>query len=183
MSLSSDILLFMMVSAQTEAIRLNKLLLPLLSFSSFAVPFFLGHSQILTGVIVNALLFYSASINKGKFYWPIILLPSIAVLSRGIIFGPVTSFLLYFLPFIWTGNILMIYLYNRFFIHGNLLSIILSSFIKFIFLFVCAQILFTFQIVPKVFLQTMGLNQLLTALAGGLLVLPILKKYYGQLFF
>lgn len=172
----------MIVPAQTETIKLNKLLLPLLSFSSFAVPFFLGHSQILTGVIVNALLFYSASLNKGKFYWPIITLPSIAVLSRGVIFGPMTVFLLYFLPFIWLGNLLMVYLYNRFFNRGNLLSIFLSSFAKFIFLYACANILFNFQLVPKIFLQTMGINQLLTALIGGFLVLPILKKYHGYLF-
>lgn len=172
----------MMVSAQTETIKLNKLLLPLLSFSSFAVPFFLGHSQILTGVIVNALLFYSTSLSKGKFYWPIIILPSIAVLSRGIIFGPMTVFLLYFLPFIWLGNIIMVFVYNRIFSQGNLVSIFISSAVKFVFLYTFANIFFNFQLVPKIFLQTMGINQLLTALAGGLLVLPILKKYHGYLF-
>jgi hypothetical protein len=171
-----------MIPAQTETIRINKLVLPLLTFFSFAIPFFLGHSQIVTGIVVNALLFYSASVNKGKFYWPIILLPSLAVLSRGVIFGPMTIFLLYFLPFIWLGNILMVYLYHRFFNKGNILSIFFSSIAKFIFLYFIAQIFFNFQIVPKIFLQTMGLNQLLTALAGGLLVLPILKKYHGQLF-
>jgi hypothetical protein len=172
----------MMVSAQTAAIKLNKLLLPLLSLSSFAVPFFLGHSQILTGVVINALLFYSAFLNKGKFYWPIILLPSLAVLARGVIFGPMTYFLLYFLPFIWIGNLLMVYLYNRFFNQGNLLSIFLSSVAKFVFLYTSTNLLFNFQLVPKIFLQTMGLNQLATALIGGFLVLPILKKYYGYLF-
>lgn len=171
-----------MIPAQAQTIRINRLVLPLLSFFSFAIPFFLSHSQIITGVVVNALLFYSASLNKKNFYWPIILLPSVAVLSRGVIFGPMTFFLLYFLPFIWLGNILMVYLYKRLFNQGNYLSVFLSSFVKFLFLFTCAQILFNFQLVPKVFLQTMGLNQLLTAIIGGILVLPILKKYHGYLF-
>jgi hypothetical protein len=171
-----------MIPAQVETIRINRLVFPLLSFFSFAIPFFLGHSQIVTGVTVNALLFYSASINKGKFYWPIILLPSLGVLSRGVIFGPMTIFLLYFLPFIWIGNLLMVYLYSKFFNQGNILSIFMSSIAKFVFLYVCANLLFNFQIVPKVFLQTMGVNQLLTALIGGFLVLPIIKKYHGKLF-
>ncbi|MBU0627442.1 hypothetical protein KKG31_04880 [Patescibacteria group bacterium] len=40
---------------------------------------------------------------------PIILLPSLAVLARGLIFGPFTIFLLYMIPAIWLGNFLLVW--------------------------------------------------------------------------
>jgi hypothetical protein len=54
---------------------------------------------------------------------------------------------------------------------------IFSSVIKFAVLFLTANIYFKFHIVPKLFLQTMGLFQLYTALAGGVISFIIYKIF------
>ena len=144
---------------------------------SFAVPFALGHSQMMTGVLVNAALFASAMLLPRRLFWPIILFPSLAVLSRGLIFGPLTSFLVYFLPFIWLGNLSLILIfkktYDRF---GFPISALFASVGKSIFLFSFAKLFFNFHLVPRLFLTTMGIIQLATALSGGLLAFLFFKK-------
>ncbi|MEK7664636.1 MAG: hypothetical protein AAB361_00675 [Patescibacteria group bacterium] len=117
---------------------------------SFFVPFFLGHPQWLVGTIVNACLFLTAIFLPKKFFLPLIIFPSLGVLARGLVFGPFTPFLIYFLPFIWLGNLVLI-------------------------LISAANIYFKFHIVPQMFLQAMGQNQLLTALAGGIISFIILQ--------
>lgn len=144
---------------------------------SFATPFALGHSQMITGVLVNAALFASAILLPRRLFWPIILFPSLAVLSRGLIFGPMTPFLVYFLPFIWLGNLSLILIfektYNRF---GFLFGALFASVGKSIFLFSFAKLFFNFHLVPHLFLTTMGVNQFLTALFGALLAFLFFKK-------
>ena len=80
----------------------------------FLVPIILGHAQsfpnqIIIGSIVNALLAGSALYVSFKKSLPIILLPAIAVLVSGIIFGPLSLFLIYLVPFIWVGNAIFVY--------------------------------------------------------------------------
>lgn len=168
------------------------------SILSFFVPFTLGHPQWLVGTIVNACLFLTAIYLPKKYFLPVVILPSLGVLSRGLIFGPFTLFLLYFLPFIWLGNLILILVFKRFVIARRsqptkqsrvraqnpwiatlvllarndtkyFFAILISAGAKFLFLFGTAFIFFKFSVVPAVFLQAMGLNQLATALAGGLI--------------
>ncbi len=154
-----------------------------LSFLSFIIPFSLGHPQWLVGTIVNTCLFLAAIFLPKKFFLPLIILPSLGVLSRGIIFGPFTSFLVYFLPFIWLGNLILILSFKKpckKFHHFNyFISIFIAAISKYLFLLAIANLYFKFHFVPAVFLQTMGISQLLTALAGGI-ISWILLNIYGQ---
>jgi hypothetical protein len=98
------------------------------------------------------------------------ILPSFGVLARGLVFGPFTYFLVYFLPFIWIGNLVLVLAFKR-------VGFIPAAGAKFLFLFLVANIYFNFHIVPKLFLQMMGLNQFATALAGGMIAWLIYKIY------
>jgi len=148
-----------------------------LGFLSFAVPFFLGHSQLITGIVVNMALFSTVILLPANYLLPIALFPSLAVLSRGAVFGPFTPFLIYFLPAIWLGNILLMMTFKKVYptsSYGK--SIILASTVKSVFLFFFANVFFSFHLVPKLFLQTMGINQFITAIMGGVLSGFFLKQ-------
>jgi hypothetical protein len=168
------------------------------SILSFFAPFAFGHPQWLVGTIVNACLFLGAVFLPKKYYIPLAVLPSLGVLARGLVFGPFTYFLVYFLPFIWLGNLILIVAFRNVYEFqlkrdptsfklknafskllevGSLVG--LPAFAKFLFLFLIANIYFKFSIVPMLFVTTMGLNQLATALAGGAVSLLIFKLYGG----
>ena len=148
-----------------------------LSVSSFVIPFVLGNSQFVTGLLVNTALFASVALLPKKFFWPIIVLPSLGVLSRGLVFGPLTPFLFYFLPFIWLGNLGLVMVFKKTSSRlGYSLGVLLASLAKFLLLFAFANLMFRFNLVPRLFLTAMGINQLITACLGGFLVLPILQK-------
>ncbi|MFH0864153.1 MAG: hypothetical protein V1858_03640 [Candidatus Gottesmanbacteria bacterium] len=156
-----------------------KYLTLVLSFFSFTIPFLLGHPQIMVGTLVNAALFTSAILFPKKYFWPIIILPSLAVLSRGIIFGPMTFFLVYFLPFIWLGNLGLIWIFKKTFKDiGFFGAVIFSALGKQILLYTTATVFLNFKLVPKVFLITMGIDQFITALAGGFITYFIFRKYF-----
>ncbi len=149
-----------------------------LSFLSFSIPFSLGHPQWLVGTIVNACLFLAVIFLPRKFILPLIIFPSLGVLCRGIIFGPFTMFLVYFLPFIWLSNLVLILVFKKLFSRLNyLFSVFSAATAKFLFLFIIANIYFEFSLVPKIFLQSMGINQFLTALFGGIISLIIFNFY------
>ena len=149
-----------------------------LSFLSFSIPFSLSHPQWLVGTIVNACLFLAAISLPRKFILPLIIFPSLGVLCRGIIFGPFTMFLVYFLPFIWLGNLVLILVFKKLFSDLNyLFSAFFAAAAKFLFLFIIANIYFKFSLVPKIFLQLMGINQFLTALLGGIISWIIFNFY------
>ncbi len=158
-----------------------------LSFLSFIVPFSLGHPQWLVGTIINASLFLAAIFLPKKFFVPLIIFPSLGVLGRGIIFGPFTSFLIYFLPFIWLGNLVLISIFkvlqkkldNKLHNLSFFLSVFCAATAKYLFLMAIANLYFKFHLVPAVFLQAMGINQLLTAIGGGIIAW-IIFNIYGE---
>lgn len=136
----------------------------------FFIPLFIGHPQIVVGITVNVLLIMSALNLKNYKIWPVILLPSLGVLSRGLIFGPFTIFLLYMIPFIWIGNFILVYLFKRLHLHQKMnyfLTLLLSAGAKSLFLFIAAYTLFTLDIIPVVFLTAMGIMQFVTAFGAG----------------
>lgn len=162
---------------------------------SFFVPFVVGHPQWLVGTIVNACLFLGAIYLPKKYFIPLAILPSLGVLVRGIVFGPMTMFLVYFLPFIWMGNFLLIYIFKFIYnfkytansagakngAYKFFAGFAGASLGKFVFLFLVANIYFNFGVVPAIFLQAMGLFQLFTALAGGAIAFIIYKSIkYGK---
>jgi len=148
----------------------------------FMVPFLLGHPQYVVGVIVNmALVLAAFNLRDGRLL-PVILLPSIAVLSRGLIFGPFTMYLVYIIPFIWMGNFLLVYAVKRFGVSGrkhsvgkDFLSLGIGTAIKAGFIFAGAYLLFSFAVIPKQLLVPMGIIQVVTAAIGGTLAIGVQK--------
>jgi len=149
-----------------------------LSLLSFSIPFALGHPQGLVGTIVNACLLLAAIFLPRKFILPLIVFPSLGVLARGIIFGPFTMLLVYFLPFIWLANLVLILVFEKLFSHLNyFFSVFFGATAKALFLFTIANVYFQLSLAPKIFVQLMGLNQFLTALAGGTISWIIFSFY------
>jgi hypothetical protein len=142
------------------------------SLICFFTPFLIGHPQLIVGVIVNAALILAALNLKDYKLLPVILIPSIAVLSRGLIFGPYTIFLVYMIPFIWIGNAILVWSVKKFNLGNKLnrwLVLVLGAGAKTIFLFLCAFIFVKIGILPALFLTSMGLFQFYTAIMGGIL--------------
>lgn len=142
----------------------------------FFMPFFIGHPQLVVGIAVNAALVLAALNLKGYKALPIIILPSVAVLSRGLVFGPFTMFLIYMIPFVWIGNSLLVFSIKYLNLHKNknrYFAIGVGIAAKVAFLFVSAYVLFSLGIIPAAILGAMGLLQLYTAIAGSALALGI----------
>lgn len=149
-----------------------------LALLSFVIPFSLSSSQLITGTIVNTILFSSAIFLPRKLFLPIIIFPSLGVLSRGLIFGPLTPFLFYFIPFIWLGNLSLVLVFKKTFPYlGYWLSVLLAALVKLTVLFSSASFFFRLDIVPRLFLTTMGFNQLVTACLGGFSAFLFFKKF------
>jgi len=180
---------------QISEIKAN-LIFASVSILSFFVPFAFGHPQWLVGTIVNACLFLGAVFLPKKYFLPLAVLPSLGVLARGLVFGPFTYFLVYFLPFIWLGNLILILVFRSVYEFqlkrdptssnlknafskllevGSLIG--LPALAKFLFLAIIANIYFKFSVVPALFVQTMGLNQLATALSGGLVAFLVFQIF------
>lgn len=149
----------------------------LVSLCSFLIPLFLAGPQWLVGVLINSILFISALKFNQKYLYAVVCLPSIGALFHGVLFGQLTPFLVYFLPFIWIGNLILVkvFIYKQ-----NSLSyfarMLLASLAKSFFLFLTANVFFRFHLIPGLFLNAMGFMQLLTAINGGLIAFIILKK-------
>ena len=147
-----------------------------LALLGFMVPFLIGHPQILVGIAVNALIVRSASnLPPGKAL-PILITPSIGALTRGLVFGPLTVYLVYMIPFIWLGNLI---LYQSFRIeklrtHLFPTKLIVGSALKAIFLYAAAATLYFLGAVPLIFLTVFGVMQFVTAFLGGA------TAYFGE---
>ncbi|MFC1769212.1 hypothetical protein ACFLZX_05605 [Nanoarchaeota archaeon] len=147
----------------------------------FFIPFLMGHPQLLVGTLVNASLILGSLNLKSHKLLPVIILPSIGVLSKGAIFGPFTIFLLYMVPFIWIGNFILVFAFKKFNLQLKLnkwLTLLIGAAMKTAFLFIIALVLVKLDILPPIFTTTMGLFQFYTAILGGILALGIhgLKK-------
>ncbi len=151
----------------------------------FFVPFLIGQPQLLVGTIVNASLILAALNFKIYKTIPIIVLPSLAVLTKGLIFGPFTIFLLYMIPFIWVGNAILVFTFKKFNLQKKMnkwITLLFASAFKTAFLFSIAYLFVKISLLPTVFLTAMGLFQFYTAIMGGILAFSIhsAKKRYIQ---
>jgi len=144
------------------------------SFLGFFITLFIGHPQIIVGIIVNAALVVAAlRLDTAKII-PVILTPSLGVLARGLIFGPYTIYIVYMIPFIWVGNALLVYFVKKFSakkIQGLCIGIISKT----LFLFSTAFVLVQFNILPVLFMTSFGIMQLVTAVLGGAGALGIVR--------
>lgn len=149
---------------------------------AFFIPFLISGPQLLTGTLVNCLLISGIKFIDKKNHLFLAVLPSVAAVLNGLVFGKFTIFLVYFLPFIWLSNLILIrsiiYLKEKMSLS---FSITVSVILKTIILFGIALIYFKFNFVPKVFLTAMGMFQLATGVLGGLVYLGINKVINNKL--
>ena len=149
---------------------------------SFLVPFFIGGPQLLVGSMVNALLVVAALKLPTRALWPVIIFPSLAVFLRGVIFGPLTIFLAYLIPFIWISNALLVLvtrnLYKR--AKWNVWPAAAAGIIlKVGWLWAGAWLLIGWGIIPKVMGAAMGWGQVTTAAMGAVVVLGVAGMWRG----
>lgn len=136
----------------------------------FLLPVFIGHPQIIVGITVNAVLIMAALNLKGYKLLPVIIAPALGALMRGMLFGPFTIYLVYMIPFIWIGNAILVFFFRWLKVRMNknyFLTLIIGAVTKSGFLFLIAFLLFRLEIIPAIFLTSMGILQLSTALIGG----------------
>ena len=133
-----------------------------------------SHQQLIVGTIVNSLLFFTALNIDKKYHLPIAIFPSIVAVFQGLLFGKLTIFLLYFLPFIWIANYILMITVQKF-SQQKLLRFVFASAFKFLFLFLIANFYVNFNIVPKIFLKAMGIFQFITAILGAGLYISFSK--------
>ncbi|OGF99984.1 hypothetical protein A2Y99_01520 [Candidatus Gottesmanbacteria bacterium RBG_13_37_7] len=150
------------------------ILLPVFAFS---IPFLLSGPQLLTGTVVNTLLYVASAkqISRKNLYL-ISLFPSLGAVSNGIIFGRFTPYLLFFTPSIWLGNMVLILSFQKF--KSSLtypFSIIFPSILKTSVLYLSALIFTKIHLVPPIFISSMGAVQLITSLMGGTFAFMLFK--------
>jgi hypothetical protein len=165
---------------QAKASVLERVDVSILMMSiAFFIPLIFTSPQWIIGIIINLLLFLAADKFDTKKQIPIIVLPSIAALLHGTLFGVFSLFLMYLMPFIWLGNAILVrtMVYSKL---SYLYRMVLASVLKVLVLFITSYILVSLDIIPKIFLTAMGLMQLVTALAGGLLASIILNKKHAE---
>ncbi|MCG2689881.1 hypothetical protein L6252_01195 [Candidatus Parcubacteria bacterium] len=163
---------------QTKIIALNKSqIISLTKFGallaiSVVAPLF--HFQIITGPIVNAMLFLAVLFLPIEGALMLCLLPSLIALSVGAL--PVA--LAPMVPFIMTSNAILVMAFTSLKKKNFMAAVIFASFLKFIFLLLTSYLVLELitqkQIAQKV-AQMMSYPQLITALTGGLLAFIILK--------
>ncbi len=166
---------------QTLAFAVTKVLPQALAFAlAFSIPFLLSQSQLVTGTLVNTFLFALARKNL-KNNWPLLTAPSLGTLARHLLFGPQTIYLAFLLPTIWLGNLLLVLTAQKFCRLPAVLIVTLAATVKAAFLFTATWFVFQAGFIPSLFLSTMGLTQLFTALAGGLAEYFAFKTFsYGK---
>lgn len=132
------------------------------------------HNQIITGSLVNAMLFISVAVS-GLFGASLIcLLPSIFALYT----GTLPFSLAPLIPFIMAGNLILVLTFYFFRKYNYWLGAISASLLKFLFLFIASSVIINYFLsgtAAKAATVMFSWPQLLTALSGGVLAYLILK--------
>ena len=150
------------------------------SLLAFAIPFVFSQPQLLTGAVVNMFLILAAMRLRGWKVLPVVLLPSAAAFLNGMVFGPMTIFLLYLMPAIWLGNFLLVYLFKTLNIEKKInywATLGIATIAKTALIFAGTLLLSNFGIIPAALLTAMGIMQIATALIGGVGAFALLGGY------
>jgi hypothetical protein len=147
-----------------KELDLNTITLYTLYTLSFFIPLLISKPQLLVGSAINLLITYSTLKYGFKKTIPILLTPSLVATGTGLLFGGATLFLVYLMPFIMISNILLSYSISK---QKNILGILIGIFIKVSFLYLATYVLVQTVELPNIFLTSMGLVQIYTALIGG----------------
>jgi len=150
------------------SIDIRQVLIKTLAFCGFVIiavvaPYF--GNQLITGSIVNALLFISAAVLGLEYAFLLCLIPSLISIYTGLL--PLA--LAPMVPAIMTGNALLILVFVKLKNRGFWFSAILSAFVKFIFIYFTGIILF------KNISLMISWPQLASAIAGAAIAYLILK--------
>ena len=139
----------------------------------FAAPFF--PNQVLTGPIVNAILFISVVILGIKGAALLALTPSLVALAV----GSLPLVLLPMVPFIMAGNLIMIYTFNYLRFRNYWSGVISAGILKYLFLystsFIVINLVIKKQLASSISLM-MSWPQLATAILGGIIAYFFLKS-------
>lgn len=156
-----------------DALLQYKYLIPSLAFS---IPFFVSGPQLLTGTAVNTLLILSTQKLTEKQWTILTVVPSIAAVLNGALFGKFTPFLLYLMPFIWIGNYVMMKGFVEIKKRTSYpIALFLSSALKTLILFLSVLLFFKLHLVPQSFIAAMSVFQFITAIIGGILAYFLLR--------
>ncbi len=141
---------------------------------SAVVPFFI-HQQAITGPIVNAVLFISASLLGSQAAILIGLFPCLVALSVGLLSVALAPMV----PFIMVGNAILVLVFSRLKAKNFWLAILSACLLKFLFLFASSSIvvnLISQNAIAKQAALAMSWPQFITAIAGGIIAYLFLRK-------
>ncbi len=129
-----------------------------------------GFPQLITGPLVNTVLFLAAMIVGCQGGMLIGIFTPVIASMRGILPPPLTPLI----PFIALGNALLVILFFMLKPKNQMLALLVASTVKFLVLASAVRLLVQ---VPPPIARMMSLPQLVTALAGGCIALLIMKIY------
>ncbi|MEM4598526.1 MAG: hypothetical protein QW400_02445 [Candidatus Diapherotrites archaeon] len=143
----------------------------------FFLPFLLSHSQqqLIVGTLVNAMLVLSAIRLRMRYSMPAIFLPSLGVVSAGMLFGNLTQYLILLVPFIWIGNFALVSVFKKMSRRPFHIRALSAAALKASLLSIATFALVLFSLVPSALLVPMSLVQFVTALSGSALAFAMLK--------
>lgn len=139
---------------------------------AFAAPYFLN--QLITGSIVNALLFIAASTLGLESAFLLCLIPSLISIYTGLL--PLA--LAPMIPFIMTGNALMVLVFSKMKARGFWVGAVPAAIIKYIFIYSVGMLLASSVlkgVIAKNVLLMISWPQLATAIAGASIAYLFLK--------
>ena len=134
------------------------------------------HFQPVTGPIINAVLFLAAVYLGAQWALMLCLLPSLIALSTGLL----PTVLAPMVPFIMTGNAILVIAFAIIKQKSFFTAVILASLLKFLFLFSTSYIvvnLIAKQPIAEKAAAMMSWPQLITALAGGAIAYCIIRVF------
>jgi hypothetical protein len=146
--------------------------LPAICAAAFLLPIIIGQ-QLVLGTLVNALLIVSALRIKSQYAYVPAFIPSIAAVAAGAVFGMPSQAIAAMVPFIWGGNVALMFIVRR--ISGFGKALPLAAIAKAALLFLSSFALASFGAFPVSAVQSFGMIQLATALMGGALAYAALN--------
>ena len=140
-----------------------------------------AHKQLIIGTIVNCALFISSVYMKDpKKVVVMSTLPSISSILSGLLFSEITKYSAFMMPFIWIGNLAIIYLGRVFrkkysYLPSGIMSILIKAIIIYGGFLLLSNVLNYPDKVVKVMQSAMGITQIYTGFCGMMLSFIILK--------
>ncbi len=144
-----------------------------------------SNSQVIIGTIVNSLLIVSALNIKGiKKIIGVIIVPSVASVLGGYLFGSASVAMVWMIPGIWVGNLIFVYVFKKLMIEKKInyfLTGLCAVTFKSLIIFGVFSLLNAFGVFPSSVIDTikysMGIMQGFTGILGLLLGYLIYTSY------